>query len=103
ALEQPLIVCLDKGLARIYKALQDAPAGDLPPIPTDAAVVRVRCDENSALVTGNHSKSPATPAHIGNHIGLYSAEDDHRVHYFVSPSRHYNKEPSHRNANRYSA
>lgn len=103
ALQQPLIVCLDKGLARIYKALQDAPAGNLPPIPADAAVVRVRCDENSALVTGNHSKSPATPAHIGNHIGLYSAEDDHRVHYFVSPSRHYNKESSHRNANRYSA
>jgi len=103
ALEQPLIVCLDKGLARIYKALQDTPAGDLPPIPADAAVIRVRCDENSALVTGNHSKSPATPAHIGNHIGLYSAEDDHRVHYFVSPSRHYNKESSHRNANRYSA
>ncbi|MBV6823586.1 RNaseH domain-containing protein [Pseudomonas sp. PD9R] len=73
------------------------------PVPDDAAIVRVRCDANSALVTANHSKSPDAPAHVGNHIGLYRAEDDGHVHYLVSPSRHHNKESSHRNANRYIA
>ncbi|EJM56183.1 RNaseH domain-containing protein [Pseudomonas sp. GM48] len=98
---QPLIVCLDKNLSSIYRGLQDTLGGGLPPVPEDAAIVRVRSDTNSALMTGNHSASPHRPVHIGNHVGLYRAQDDARVHYFVAPSKVFNKERSHRDANRY--
>lgn len=88
-----LIVCLDANLRTFYGALKDGPGEGLPPVPSDAAVVRIRADHQVAQISGNHTLSPNSAHYIGTKVGAFQSCESASVFYFVSPSKQYGSVP----------
>ncbi|AHY44184.1 RNaseH domain-containing protein [Stutzerimonas decontaminans] len=96
-----LIVCLDANLRTFYGALKDGPGEGLPPVPSDAAVVRIRADHQVAQISGNHTLSPNSAHYIGTKVGAFQSCESASVFYFVSPSKQYGSVRSQRENTRY--
>ncbi|WP_447739451.1 RNaseH domain-containing protein [Pseudomonas laurentiana] len=99
--DTPLIVCLDSNLRTFYRGLKDSPDSGLPPVPANAAIVRVRVDNDIAQMSGNHSEHPTQPQYIGQKIGVFQSLRSPAVYYFVSPSKIYSKAEGQRKNTRY--
>jgi len=96
-----LIVCLDSNLRTFYAGLKDSPGEGLPPIPAEAAIVRIRADQHVAQASGNHSLSPKSAHYIGTKVGAFRSCESPSVFYFVSPSKQFGKVRSQRENTRY--
>lgn len=96
-----LIVCLDADLRTFYAGLKDSPGDGLPPIPADAAVVRIRADHQVAQISGSHTLSPYEPHYIGTKVGAFQSCESSSVFYFVSPSKQFGSVRSQRDNTRY--
>lgn len=99
--DTPLIVCLDSNLRTFYRGLKDSPDTGLPPVPANAAIVRIRVDNDIAQMSGNHSEHPTQPQYIGQKIGVFQSLRSPAVYYFVSPSKIYSKAEGQRKNTRY--
>ncbi len=97
----PLIVCLDGNLRTFYGALKDSPGQGMPPIPSHAAVVRIRVGKDVAQMSGDHSAHPYRPEFIGTRIGVFQSQRNDRVYYFVCPSKLFGTTASLRKSTRY--
>jgi hypothetical protein len=97
----PLIVCLDGNLRGFYGALKDSPGQGMPPIPSEAAVVRIRVGEDVAHMSGDHTAYPDRPEFIGTRIGVFQSLRSARVYYFVCPSKIFDTTASLRKSTRY--
>jgi hypothetical protein len=96
-----LVVCLDADLRTFYGGLKDSPGEGLPPIPTDAAIVRIRADHQVAQISGNHTLSPQSAHYIGTKVGAFQSCESPSVFYFVSPSKQFGSVRSQRENTRY--
>ncbi|WP_163032300.1 RNaseH domain-containing protein [Pseudomonas viridiflava] len=99
--DAPLIVLMNAGLKRLYPGLNDGAGLGVPPLPKGAWALRVRSDNQTAQMTGVHSKSPTAPAYIGSKIGVHQAEHQPSVYYFTSYTKHYSRMLSQRQKTRY--
>lgn len=100
-MDTPLIVCLDSNLRTFYRGLKDSPDSGLPSVPANAAVVRIRVDNDIAQMSGNHTEHPDQPEYIGQKIGVFQSLRSPAVYYFVSPSKIYSKAEGQRKNTRY--
>lgn len=96
-----LIVCLDSNLRTFYAGLKDSPGEGLPPIPAEAAIVRIRADQHVAQASGNHTLSPDSAHYIGTKVGAFRSCESPSVFYFVSPSKQFGSVRSQRENTRY--
>ncbi|MGV8865076.1 MAG: RNaseH domain-containing protein [Pseudomonas sp.] len=96
-----LVVCLDAELRTFYGGLKDSPGEGWPPIPNDAAIVRIRADHQVAQMSGNHTFSPLTANYIGPKVGAFQSCVSASVYYFVSPSKLFGSVRSQRENTRY--
>ena len=97
----PLIVCLHSLLRSLYGGLKDSPGSGLPPVPTGAAIIRVRADRDVAQITGDQVSHPDGPFFIGRKLGLFQSMTSDSVYYFISPSKVFMTSRSHRYNSRY--
>lgn len=96
-----LIVCLDADLRTLYGGLKDSPGEGLPPLPSGAAVVRIRADHQVAQISGSHTLSPHSAHYIGTKVGVFQSCESPAVFYFVSPSKLFGSVRSQRGKIRY--
>lgn len=99
--DTPLIVFISDSAKHLYAGLDQVGIGALPPVPKGAWLIRVRADDETALMTGNHSESPSLPKYIGSKMGVYQAEQQPGLYYFTSYSKTYNSVGSQRKQTRY--
>ncbi len=97
----PLLVAVSATLKRLYPGLNDGPGEGLPNVPADAFLVRIRADDQTAQMSGDHTDSPDAAKYIGTRLGVFQAEDHDRLNYFVSYTKHYNRVKSQRKNTRY--
>lgn len=99
--DAPLIVLMNAGLKKLFPGLNDGAGHGVPALPKGAWALRVRSDNQTAQMTGVHSKSPSAPAYIGTKIGVHQAEHQPSVYYFTSYTKHYSRMVSQRQHTRY--
>jgi hypothetical protein len=97
----PLLIYLHSEVKKLYPGLNDGLGNGLPGVPNEAWVIRIRADNKTAQMSGDHTKSPFAAQYIGNKLGVYEAADHDRLHYFVSHTKQYGRVASQRKHTRY--
>ena len=97
----PLVIYMHSDLKKLYPGLNDGPGNGLPGVPKEAWVIRIRADDKTAQMSGDHTKSPSSAQYIGNKMGVYESADHDRLHYFVSHTKQFNRVASQRKHTRY--